>query len=598
MTDDTDKACTTCGEGKLRHRVDRRPFEYKGQTTELDRHYSVCDACGFQPSNPDLMSLNGKNVTLFHKRVDGLMSGVEIRAIRKKLGLGKKEASRVFEGGSTPFQKYEKDRRVHSPFMDRLLRHAAECPETFMQTRDKLVAHLREEGISDGTDKSCSACGEGMLHPRVDKEPVEYEGQTTELDVHYSVCDACGSELANGEQINLNAKNMVIFCKQVDGHLSGSEIRAIRKKLGLGKKEASRVFEGGPIPFRKYEKDEKEHSPLTERLLRQAAKHPDAFMQTRDKLVVRSPESEMADDACKTCPACGEDKLRYRIDKEPLEHRGQTIDTDFHYYLCDVCGCELGACEQININEKRLMVFYKKVVGFLSGAEIRAIREKLGLSEKEASRVFKSGSTPFSEYENDQESQGPFVESLLRQADAYPEAFLQARAKLVAHPYERGMTDGVYETCSVCGKDKLCMVVDCPDVEYRGQTKNIDFHLHRCMACRSRLLTDEQRYLNAKLLTCFHKEVDGLLSGVEVRAIRERLGLSEEEASRAFKGGPTPFSKFENDDEIQSAETDRLLRQAAKHPDAFMQARDKVIVPPPGGRVRPKESASPAPMPG
>ena len=147
--------------------------------------------------------------------------------------------------------------------------------------------------MTDDTDKTCSACGEGMLHPRVDKEPVEYEGQTTELDVHYSVCDACGSELANGKQIDLNAKNMVIFCKKVDGHLSGAEIKAIRKKLGLSKKEASSVFEGGPTPFSEYENDEREHSEETERLLRQAAEHPDTFMQARDKLIVPPPGSRV-----------------------------------------------------------------------------------------------------------------------------------------------------------------------------------------------------------------------------------------------------------------------------------------------------------------
>ena len=143
--------------------------------------------------------------------------------------------------------------------------------------------------MTDDTDKTCSACGEGMLHPRVDKEQVEYKGQTTELDVHYSVCDACGSELANGEQINLNTKNMVIFCKKVDGHLSGAEIRAIRERLGLNHEEASKVFKGEPVPFHKYEEDRKPHSEETEKLLRQAAEHPDTFMQARDKLIVPPP---------------------------------------------------------------------------------------------------------------------------------------------------------------------------------------------------------------------------------------------------------------------------------------------------------------------
>ena len=41
--------------------------------------------------------------------------------------------------------------------------------------------------------ENCPICGEGHLHALVDKNPVEYEGQSTVLDCHYSVCDFCGS---------------------------------------------------------------------------------------------------------------------------------------------------------------------------------------------------------------------------------------------------------------------------------------------------------------------------------------------------------------------------------------------------------------------
>ena len=140
--------------------------------------------------------------------------------------------------------------------------------------------------MTDDTDEVCFNCNEGRLRPQVDKLPAEYKGQTTDMDLHHSVCDVCGIDLANGEQVDLNAKNMVIFCKKVDGHLSGAEIKAIRKKLGLNKEEASRVFKGEPTLFSEYENDEREHSAETEKLLRQAAKHPEAFMQARDKLIV------------------------------------------------------------------------------------------------------------------------------------------------------------------------------------------------------------------------------------------------------------------------------------------------------------------------
>ena len=134
------------------------------------------------------------------------------------------------------------------------------------------------------TDRACSACGKGRLRPRVDKEVVKHKGQTTELDVYHSVCDVCGIDLTNGDQMDLNVHNMVVFRKKVEGFLSGAEIRAIRKKLGLSKKEASKVFESGSIPFSEYESDQKTHGAETDRLLRQAAANPEAFMQDCDRL--------------------------------------------------------------------------------------------------------------------------------------------------------------------------------------------------------------------------------------------------------------------------------------------------------------------------
>ena len=160
------------------------------------------------------------------------------------------------------------------------------------------------------------------------------------------------------------------------------------------------------------------------------------------------------------------------------------------------------------------------------------------------------------------------------------------------------MTNDTDKICSICHEGILQPQVDKGPVEYKGQTTEMELHYYICNACGCELGTGEQMDINAKQMTLFRKKVDGLMPGAEIRAIRERLGLSHEEASRVFKGEPTPFSEFENDEAVHSAETEKLLRQAAEHPDTFMQARDKLIVPPSGSHVRPKESASPALMPG
>jgi HTH-type transcriptional regulator/antitoxin MqsA len=123
----------------------------------------------------------------------------------------------------------------------------------------------------------CPICGEGKLHPEVGKNPVEYKGQATELDLHYSLCDACGSEQADAAQTRVNKRLMIAFKKRVDGLLVGAEVRTLREKLGLSQAEAAQVFGGGPVAFSKYESDDVAQSEAMDKLLRLAAELPAAF---------------------------------------------------------------------------------------------------------------------------------------------------------------------------------------------------------------------------------------------------------------------------------------------------------------------------------
>jgi HTH-type transcriptional regulator/antitoxin MqsA len=61
-------------------------------------------------------------------------------------------------------------------------------------------------------------------------------------------------------------------------------------------------------------------------------------------------------------------------------------------------------------------------------------------------------------------------------------------------------------------------------------------------------------------MVAFKKEVDGLLTGAQVRALRERLGINQSEAAKIFGGGLVAFSKYESDDVSQSEAMDKLLR--------------------------------------
>jgi HTH-type transcriptional regulator/antitoxin MqsA len=72
-----------------------------------------------------------------------------------------------------------------------------------------------------------------------------------------------------------------------------------------------------------------------------------------------------------------------------------------------------------------------------------------------------------------------------------------------------------------------------------------------------------------RAIQAFKKQVDGLLCGVEIAAIRKQYGLSQDQAARLCGGGPVAFSKYENDDVVQSESMDSLLRLIRKSSDAF-----------------------------
>lgn len=131
--------------------------------------------------------------------------------------------------------------------------------------------------VMTASGERCPICGEGHLSEMTGSNPVEYGGRTSELPLLYSVCDVCGSEQAGAAQTRANKRAMIAFRKQVDGLLTGAEVRRLRERLGLSQTQAAQVFGGGPVAFSKYENDDVAQSDAMDRLLRVAAEVPGAF---------------------------------------------------------------------------------------------------------------------------------------------------------------------------------------------------------------------------------------------------------------------------------------------------------------------------------
>jgi len=125
----------------------------------------------------------------------------------------------------------------------------------------------------------CDLCEEGTLEQKQGVNTVTYKSITRELSTDYCECDTCGVEMTLPQQTRDNKRRMVAFKKEVDGLLTGAEVKALRQRLSLKQSEAAKVFGGGVVAFSKYESDDVTQSEAMDKLMRVADRFPDVYQE-------------------------------------------------------------------------------------------------------------------------------------------------------------------------------------------------------------------------------------------------------------------------------------------------------------------------------
>lgn len=131
------------------------------------------------------------------------------------------------------------------------------------------------------------------------------------------------------------------------------------------------------------------------------------------------------------------------------------------------------------------------------------------------------------------------------------------------------------ELCPICGEGHVTDHVDQVENEYKGAKSLLPMHYQVCDTCHSDFAGSEEGKLNRRAIMAFRKSVDGLLTGDEVHALRKQYRLTQDQAARLFGGGPVAFSKYENDDVLQSESMDSLLRLVRRSAPAFWELADE-----------------------
>lgn len=105
---------------------------------------------------------------------------------------------------------------------------------------------------------------------------------------------------------------------------------------------------------------------------------------------------------------------------------------------------------------------------------------------------------------------------------------------------------------------------------YKGKSFDYpNYVVHVCDKCGEEFVGDKTMKQSARKIRDFYREVDGLLTAIEIKCLRLRLGKSQEELSSILGGGLKAFARYENSDVIQSEPMDNLLRLIDANPSSL-----------------------------
>lgn len=114
--------------------------------------------------------------------------------------------------------------------------------------------------------------------------------------------------------------------------------------------------------------------------------------------------------------------------------------------------------------------------------------------------------------------------------------------------------------CPVCESDQLVQIEESVPLTAGDFVRDMVMHATECQSCGCSFYTSDQERFNKRQRLAFRKQVEGLLPGEQIRAIRQRHNLTQKQAAEIFGGGPVAFAKYEADDVAQSQAMDRLIR--------------------------------------
>jgi HTH-type transcriptional regulator / antitoxin MqsA len=103
-------------------------------------------------------------------------------------------------------------------------------------------------------------------------------------------------------------------------------------------------------------------------------------------------------------------------------------------------------------------------------------------------------------------------------------------------------------------------------LSYKGHTKKVKTLGFWCTKCGEAIFTGDALVKRERAFQELKAGVDGVLTPMEVKAVRQDLKLSQRKAGELLGGGPRAFQKYESGEQAVSVPMAQLLRLLANDP--------------------------------
>ena len=104
---------------------------------------------------------------------------------------------------------------------------------------------------------------------------------------------------------------------------------------------------------------------------------------------------------------------------------------------------------------------------------------------------------------------------------------------------------------------------------YKGESLTFDMPGWYCDKSEESIHTGEDMKISDRMLNLLKARSEGLLEPGEIRRIRKRLHLTQEEAGLLIGGGPRAFQKYESGDLLPSRAVSNALVLLDRDPEAL-----------------------------